>query len=184
MKAKPGTWRLAALFGLSAAWLLLLCGAALAHARLVETYPTDGGTLVESPEQVQILFNEPIEAEFNPVEVHDQAGDRVDEDNARVFLNDARLLVADLGKLSEGSYTVEWRVTSADAHPVSGTYGFAVDTSAADTGEGAGDPIEPIERSVEKEEASPARGTILAVLLVVTLIAVGVAMLRRRKAGA
>jgi methionine-rich copper-binding protein CopC len=184
VKAKPGTWRLAALFGLSAAWLLLLCGPALAHARPVETYPTDGGTLVESPEQVQILFNEPIEAEFNPVEVYDQAGDRVDEDNARVSPNDARLLVTDLGKLSEGSYTVEWRVTSADVHPVSGTYGFAVDTSAADTSEGVGDPIEPIERSVEKEEASPARGTILAVLLLVTLIAVGVATLRRRKAGA
>ena len=184
MKAKPGMWWLAALFGLSAAWLLLLCGPALAHARPVETYPTDGGTLVESPEQVQILFNEPIEDEFNPVEVYDQAGDRVDEDNARVSPNDARLLVADIGKLSEGSYTVEWRVTSADAHPISGAYEFVVDISAADNDMGLGDPIEPIERSVEKEEAGPARGTILAVLLLVTLIAVGVATLRRRKAGA
>jgi copper resistance protein C len=152
VKAKPGTWRLAALSGLSAVWLLLSCGPALAHARLVDTYPAREGTLAESPEQVQLLFNEPIEAEFNPVEVHEQGGDRVDEDDARVSPNNAKLLVADLGELSEGSYTIEWRVTSADAHPVSGAYGFAVDASA-NASEGAGEPIEPIERSAEQEEA-------------------------------
>jgi methionine-rich copper-binding protein CopC len=184
VKAKPGTWRLAVLLGLSAAWLLLLCGPALAHARLMETYPTDGGTLIEPPEQVQLLFNEPIEAEFDPVEVYDQEGERVDEDDARVSSNDARLLVVDLGKLSEGSYTVEWRVTSADAHPVSGAYGFGVDASAAESSAGAGEPIEPIEPSVEQEEAGPAWVTILAVLLVGTLVAVGAATLRRRKIGA
>ena len=184
MKAKPDMWRLTVLLGLSAAWLLLLCGPALAHARLVETYPTDGGTLGEPPEQVQLLFNEPVEAEFDPVEVYDQAGDRVDRDDARVSSNNVKLLVADLGKLAEGSYTVEWRVTSADAHPISGSYGFAVDASAADVGEVAGEPIEPIERSAEQEEAGPAWGTILAVLLVGTLITMGVATLRRQKAGA
>jgi copper transport protein len=170
-----------ALFGLSSAWLLLLCGPALAHARVVETYPTDGSTLAEPPEQVQLLFNEPIEAEFDPVGVYDQGGDRVDEDDARVSPNNAKLLVADLGELSEGSYTVEWRVTSADAHPVSGAYEFGVSPSAADAGEGAVAPIEAIERSADKEEADLAWGTILAVLIVGTLVAVGLAMLRRRK---
>jgi methionine-rich copper-binding protein CopC len=184
VKAKPGTWRLAALFGLSAAWLLLPCGPALAHARLVETYPADAGTLAEPPVQVQLLFNEPVEAEFEPPKVYDQEGERMDEDDARVSPNNARLLVADLGELSEGSYIVEWRVTSADAHPASGTYGFTVGASAGDANSYAGEPIEPIERSVEQEEAGPAWGTILAVLLVGTLIAAGVATLRRRKAGA
>lgn len=186
MKAKPGTWRLAVLFGLAAAWLLLLCGPALAHARLVETYPNDGGTLAESPEQVQLLFSEPIEAEFNPLEVYDQGGDQVDEDNARVSPNNAKLLVADLGELPEGSYTVEWRVTSADAHPVSGAYRFAVDTSAADADEGAGEPIEPIEQSAEQEETRRSTwGTnqvaVLGLLLVGILALAGLVVLRRRK---
>jgi methionine-rich copper-binding protein CopC len=186
VKAKPDTWRLAAFFGLSAAWLLLSCGPALAHARLVETYPADGGTLVEPPEQVQLLFNEPVEAEFNPIEVYDQGGERVDEDDARVSPNDARLLVVDLEELSEGSYTVEWRVTSADAHPISGTYGFAVDASAADADAGAGESIELIERSAEQEETGSTWGLIPAVvlggvLLVGALAVAGFVTLRRRK---
>ena len=185
MKAKPGTWRLAVLFGLAAAWLLLLCGPALAHARLMETYPNDGGTLAEPPEQVQLLFSEPIEAEFNPVEVYDQGGDRVDEDDARVSPNNAKLLVADLGGLSEGSYTVEWRVSSTDTHPISGAYEFVVDTSTADASEGAGEAIEPIERSAEQEETRSAWGTsqvaVLGLLLVGILALAGLVVPRRRK---
>jgi copper resistance protein C len=185
VKKKPGTWRLAALLGLSAAWLLLLCAPALAHARLVETYPTGGGILAEPPEQVQLLFNEPIEAEFEPLEVYDQGGERVDEDDARVSPNDAKLLVADLGGLSEGSYTVEWRVTSADAHPISGAYEFVVDTPAADAGEGAGQPIAPIVRSAEQEETRSVwdinQVALLGLLLVGVLALAGLVMLRRRK---
>jgi copper resistance protein C len=184
VKAKPGTWRLVALLGLSAAWLLLLCAPALAHARLVETYPTGGGILAEPPEQVQLLFNEPIEAEFEPIEVYDQGGERVDEDDARVSPNDAKLLVADLGGLSEGSYTVEWRVTSADAHPISGTYGFTVNASA-DADPDAGEPIEPIERSAEQEETGSAQDlvptVVLGILLVGALVVAGLVVLRRRK---
>ncbi len=141
--------RLVALLGLSAIWLFLLFTPALAHARLVETYPSDGEALSGSPEQVQLLFDEPIQAEFDPLKVYDQGGDRVDEDNARVSPNNARLLVTDLEKLPEGSYTVDWRVTSVDGHPVSGTQGFAVNASAAG---GVEEPIEPIERLSDRGE--------------------------------
>lgn len=172
-----------ALLALSAVWLLLSCAPALAHARLVETYPADGDTLAEPPEQVQLLYNEPVEAEFDPIEVYDQGDDRVDEDDAREAPDNHRLLVVDLEELSEGSYTVQWRVTSTDGHPVSGEYGFAVDPSAA--GVGAGNPIEPVERSVEREGTGPAWGTILAVvvgvLLVGALVTAGLVLLRRRK---
>src|SRR4051794_9731921 len=114
---KP-TIRLIALLGLSAVWLFLWSTPALAHARLEKSYPADGDALPSAPEQVQLLFNEPIEAEFDPLKVYNQEGDRVDEDNARVSPNNRKLLVTDLEELPEGSYTVDWRVTSADAHPV------------------------------------------------------------------
>ncbi len=175
--------RLAALLGLSAVWLLLLCGPAQGHARLTETYPADGDALADSPEQVQLWFNEPVEAEFDPVEVHDQGGVRVDEDDARVSPDDRRLLLVDLGDLREGSYTVEWRVTSADGHPVSGTYEFGVDASAA--GSDAAEPIVPVERSVEQEETGWAWGgiltAVLVVLLVGALVGAGLTLLFRRK---
>ena len=35
-------------------------------------------------------------------------------------------MLADLEKLPEGAYTVEWRITSIDGHVVEGRYGFAV----------------------------------------------------------
>jgi methionine-rich copper-binding protein CopC len=175
--------RAAALLGLSATWVLLLCGPVLAHARLVETYPVDGEALAEPPEQVQLRFNEPVEAEFDPIEVYDQEGDRVDEEDARVSPEDRRLLVADLGELSEGSYTVEWRIASADGHPIDGEYEFAMNTSAAGTG--AGNPIAPVERSVEQDEAGSRWGgalvLIFGVLLVCGLGVSGLVMLRWRR---
>jgi len=177
---KPATWWPIALLVLSAAWLILSCGPALAHTRLMEAYPADGDTLAERPEQVQLRFNEPVEAEFDPIEVYDQDNDRVDEDDARASPDDRRLLFADLGDLPEGSYTVEWRVTSADGHPVNGEYEFAVDASAAGTETRS--PIAPIERSAEQEEELGSTwGTVLVVLLVgATLAAAGWVLYRRK----
>jgi methionine-rich copper-binding protein CopC len=163
LTTRSGTRRLAALLGLSAVWLLLLGGPALAHARLVETYPADGDTLAEPPEQVQLLFSEPIEAEFDPIKVQDQGGNRVDEDDARIAPSNRRLLVADLlEELPEGSYIAEWRVTSADGHPISGAYGFAVGASAAG---GVGEPIESIERSADQEETGGSNTHIIHVVV-------------------
>jgi methionine-rich copper-binding protein CopC len=175
--AKPAI-RLVALLGLSAVWLFLWCTPALAHARLVETYPADGSTLSGSPEQVQLLFNEPVEAEFGPLKVYDQGGDRIDEDDGRVSPNNRKLLVIDLEELPEGSYTVDWRVTSTDGHPVSGTRRFAVDGFAA---EDVGEPIEPIERSAEQEEASGLNAHIIhTVVLGLGTLVVLVLVLRRK----
>lgn len=161
--------------------MLLSCGPAFAHARLTETYPADGDALAEPPEQVQLRFSEPVEAEFDPIEVYDQEGDRVDEDDARVSPEDRRLLVADLGEPGEGSYTVGWRVTSADGHPVDGGFEFAVDASAA----GAGSPIASVERSAEQEETGSVWGSvlvaILAILLVCALAVAGLVVLRQRR---
>jgi len=149
---------------------------------LVETYPADGDALAKSPEQVQLLFSEPVEAEFDPVEVYDQGGGRVDEDDARVNPDNRRLLVEDLLKeLPESSYTVEWRVTSADGHPIDGAYGFAVDGA----GEAAGEPIEPVERSAEQEEAGSAAHYIHLVALGLGALALlALTLLRRRKGAA
>lgn len=125
----------AALVALSAVWLLVLCTPAFAHARLVQAFPGDGQALPEPPERVELRFNEPVEAEFGPIEVYDEQNDRVDQDDARADPDDARVVLADLEDLSGGSYTVEWRVTSIDGHVIDGEYAFAVNSSEPEVAE-------------------------------------------------
>ena len=93
------------------------CSPALAHATLRES-PASGASLRGTPEQVRLRFSEPVDAEFDPVRVFDAEGERVDEDDARVDPEDARVLPAGLEDLPQGSYRVEWRVTSVDGHVV------------------------------------------------------------------
>src|SRR5918997_2558861 len=135
--------RVALLAGLASAWLLLSCAPALAHATLVEASPARGGEVPEPPDRVELRFTEPVGAEFDPVVVRDASGDRVDARDGRVDPNDARVVLAGLGELPEGSYTVEWRVTSIDGHVIDGRYGFAVvaageDRTSSDAADGEG----------------------------------------------
>jgi methionine-rich copper-binding protein CopC len=132
MTPRADSRRLVALMGLSAAWLLLSCVPALAHARLLQEEPAEGATLAKSSDKVELRFSEPVDAEFSPLEVRDSEGNRVDKDDARVDPQDAGVLLAGLKELPEGSYTVEWRVTSIDGHVVEGRYGFAVTDAGED----------------------------------------------------
>jgi methionine-rich copper-binding protein CopC len=132
MTPRVSTHRLVALLWLCAIWLLLSCAPVLAHARLLQEEPAEGATLANSPHRVELRFSEPVEAEFSPLEVRNSEGERVDKDNARVDPDDARVLVIDLKELAEGSYTVQWRVTSIDGHVVQGRYTFAVTDAGED----------------------------------------------------
>lgn len=148
---------------------------ALAHAELLRATPAEGETLSEQPGEVRLFFDEPVRAEFDPVKVTDEEGGRVDGDDARTLTEDPDVVVAGLDVLPEGSYTVEWRITSADGDPISGEYAFAVDASAAVAEEGdvagVGDG---------DEAGGPGLGVTLGVVLAVGLVAGGLVLLRRR----
>lgn len=178
--------RLAALLGLSVLWLLLCGGPVLAHARLLQADPAGGERLSKPPEQVRLQFSEPIEAEFTPIKVFDPNGDRVDQDDARVDPEDARVLVSDLEELPEGSrtgvYKVEWRVTSADGHPVNDTYGFTVadsdESQSAAQSTGAGEAEEqPSDRSGSETGVPEDADTISSHIVHIVGLGVGVVVL-------
>jgi methionine-rich copper-binding protein CopC len=95
--------RLVGVLALAALWLTVWCAPAVAHARLLQETPASGASLEEPPEQVRLRFNEPVDAEFDPLKVYDAEGDRVDEDDARIDSDDARILLAGLEDLPEGS---------------------------------------------------------------------------------
>lgn len=99
-----------------------------AHAVLLKTTPSSSQSLASAPNQVQLLFSEPLDPVFSHVQVRDGSGQLVDLGNSHVDPNDDRLLAASLRPgLPNGTFTVEWRSLSAiDVHPDEGSYALFV----------------------------------------------------------
>lgn len=132
------TRRFQALVLLGTVLVLLLAGAAPAssHSALRGTDPDDGSVLKQAPRHVTLTFTESVGLlddsfrVFGPDQrrVHTDEATHADgrSDTARVGLP---------GKLAQGTYTVAWRVVSADSHPVSGAFSFSVGNPSATTGQ-------------------------------------------------
>jgi copper transport protein len=89
-----------------------------AHASLVGSTPRAGGRVVESPRAVVLRFSEPVDiVNRSDVSVVDHNGQRVDTNAARTAAGDPRRVVVPLHTpLVPDSYTVRYRVVSADSH--------------------------------------------------------------------
>jgi copper transport protein len=78
-----------------------------------------------APAQVVLRFSEPVETAFGSVRVYDGRARRVDEGGtSRPQPREVAVRVR--SALPRGTYTVAWRVVSADSHPVSGAFVFHV----------------------------------------------------------
>ncbi|MBL3665196.1 copper resistance protein CopC/CopD [Streptomyces sp. M2CJ-2] len=109
--------------------LLLLgsAGPASAHAAVREAVPEDGSVVKSAPRHVTVTFTESVALLDDSFRVYSPDNHRVKlgepqhadgrSDTARVDLPDG---------LDEGTYTVAWRVVSADSHPVSGAFTFSI----------------------------------------------------------
>ncbi|MFD8391470.1 copper resistance protein CopC [Streptomyces sp. NPDC059680] len=131
---------------LCAGLLALLLGTAApasAHASLRTTDPADGGLLRAAPSRVTLTFTESVGLLTDSFRVYDPANHRLRTgpaehapgrpDTARVSLP---------ARLATGTYTVAWRVVSADSHPVSGALTFSVGTRTATAASPAPDDTE------------------------------------------
>ena len=103
--------------------------AADAHAVLQATDPTSGAVLVAAPKVVTLTFNEPVSLPTNAVRVLDSRGTDVAAGAAKAV--GPRVTVGLRSKLARGSYIVAWKAISADSHPVSGAFTFAVGAPTA-----------------------------------------------------
>ncbi len=111
----------------SAVVLVFLAGApnASAHATLVESNPSNDSVLRRSPPAILLRFTEAVETAFGSIRVYDCSGKRVD--SGKITRPDERSVSATVGtQLPRGTYTVTWRVISADSHPVAGAFVFHV----------------------------------------------------------
>ena len=99
--------------------------AAFAHAILQESTPSNNSVVRTSPKTVSLRFNEAVETAFGSIRVYDCGGGRVDSGKILRPSKDSVAVTIDR-RLAKGTYTVTWRVISADSHPVAGAFVFNV----------------------------------------------------------
>lgn len=122
--------RLGLLLAALAAAVTLTAGSAAAHAALSGSNPADGAEIDTAPEQVTLTFNEDIQSEFAAMTVVDADGAQWGRSEPQVQGRDVSVA---LDGLAAGTYTVAFRVTSADGHPISGTTTFTLTQSSPAT---------------------------------------------------
>jgi copper transport protein len=91
----------------------------------VSTEPARDGTVEHPPERVLLRFDEPVETALGSIMVYDGEGNRVDAGNV-LRPSPREVAVAIDGELERGTYTVAWRVISADSDPIRGAWVFHV----------------------------------------------------------
>lgn len=113
----------AAVVAATAALGLLGAPTASAHDELVSTDPADGATVATAPDQVTLTFTAKAIALGTEVKVTAPDGSVVSSGDPQLGPTTVAQPLAPARPA--GTYTVVWRVTSADGHPVSGTFHFA-----------------------------------------------------------
>jgi methionine-rich copper-binding protein CopC len=166
----------ALLLGVGAAVLAVTAAVpAAAHNSLQSTSPADGQTVTRTPSSVVLTFDEPALAMGTRIVVTGPDGE-VQQGPARSVDNSVS---QDLqGEAPAGSYTVAWRVTSADGHPISGSFSFT--SSQA----GVARPAPSASASHQHSPAPPSSGRVPPWLGLVVLVAVAgtaAALVRRRR---
>lgn len=111
---------------------------AQAHTSLLSSDPTEGARLASVPDRFVLTFSENLR---EPSEV----GVAVDDEpiDADFQVDGPRVVITPPADAPGGAYDLNYRVISADGHPVTGTVSFEVAQAAAIATEEAPDEGEP-----------------------------------------
>jgi len=111
----------------AASVLILMGGAASAHANYVKSNPASDARLTKAPAEVRVTFSETPDARGSDLAVLDVSGNRVDTRDVTLVSDDANTLRVSLGAIGDGGYLVAWTVLSAvDGHVTKGSFAFAI----------------------------------------------------------
>ncbi len=132
---------------------------AWAHATLESSSPERGANLPEAPEAIELHFSEPVEGSFGSLRVFASTGEQLDGlETFRPGGEGSDLGMRPPADLDDGTYTVTYRVISADSHPVSGGFVFSVGDSGAAPSESVSELLEDtVAGSATKAAAMVAR---------------------------
>lgn len=140
-------WRRLVLSVVGAVAILVVAATpASAHNALLSTTPTADQTVSRTPAQVVLRFNEPAIALGTQLVVTGPNG-QAQQGSAELVDNTVAQPLQPGSPA--GAYTVVWRVTSIDGHPISGTFTFTAD--AAGAGEAPASTPTPASTPVERE---------------------------------
>ena len=173
---------------------LFMTTAASAHAELVSSDPAAGAVIGSAPESVNLTFGEELMTvagdTANQVQVANSAKERVD--TGKVKIDGAKISIDLKPDLALDSYTVTYRVVSADGHPIEGSYQFVVSEAAQsevtpiavdDTDTGGETNEEPLLISPAPQATNPLLSPWMLAIggVVVVAVAVSVIIYRRRR---
>ncbi|QHJ70043.1 copper resistance CopC family protein [Planococcus halotolerans] len=102
--------------------LLFLPVTAHAHSGLSSSMPAEGATLEGSPEEIQFLFESPIQQ--GDMTIKDESGNTVEVSD--IVFSEMELTGQLAEELPNGAYTVDWSAISQDSHEVTGTLTFNI----------------------------------------------------------
>lgn len=127
-RALKGFLAAVAMLALAVASSQLVAQPASAHDVLVESLPPIGSTQTSIPAHVLLTFNDKVldlGSKANQITVKDPMGMQIASGPAKVAGNTVGQVLSPT-MIMNGAYHVEFRVVSADGHPVSGAFVFYV----------------------------------------------------------
>ncbi|MBA2266390.1 MAG: copper resistance protein CopC/CopD [Chloroflexi bacterium] len=99
----------------------------LAHAQLVASSPGAGAVLAESPDEIRLVFNEPLEVQVTSLDIATEDGTVVLTRAGEIDSRDPYALVLADPQLAVGIYQLTWRTLSAvDGHTAEGFLSFGI----------------------------------------------------------
>jgi methionine-rich copper-binding protein CopC len=115
-----------ALLGALLGALMSVAGTATAHSELRRSAPASGEVLSQPPERIELVFSERVQ--LTALRLYRVGGEEIALPRRAIRVADKETLA--LPPLGTGAYRVEWRIISADGHPVGGTITFRVEAPA------------------------------------------------------
>lgn len=186
-------WRLLVVSLLAGLAVLWPVGQAFAHDSLLATSPKKGAVVTTAPTTITLTFSDDV-AEIAPTVILRGPGGKVATDEPDVRAAKVRTRITD--DLTDGRYTVAWRVVSSDGHPIEGTFRFTVDAGDESSSEPTTASPTPTTSAPsatrDKPSTTPASGAgddetssavpiAVGLALLVVIIVVAVVAWRRRR---
>lgn len=109
---------------------LLTARPASAHPTLIQTQPSAGYAVAQSPPEIVVVFDEQVRLTRDGFALDGQARGNIATAPPQLSADATTITVRLPQPLPKGQYTLHWRVIGEDGHTVDGAFGFGVGTSS------------------------------------------------------